>query len=160
MLTNQVATQPFSHLCAHKQQMARKKPLNIHAAPPEVMALFTTERVYRVAWKLNELLEIALEAANSEERKEAPNISEEYPLLLFSDLVTEANGFLIGNKNGSSLLYPTKPAADFFLTWQCSGNPQLGQQWMKILKQEPFFQATYLFPAGVLKTNFFEALFH
>jgi hypothetical protein len=155
VLTNQVATNAFSHLCARNKEMARKNLLNINTNPPEVLALFTSERIYRVAWKLNQLLEISLE---SEQPKEN-HPSENHEMLFFEKEQDDFFGYLVANKGNWGLFYATKPAADFFLVWKSPEYMGMAARWAQTLKQDAFFQASYLFPQGSIKSNNFSNLF-
>jgi len=135
--------------------MARKNLLHINTNPPEVLALFTSERIYRVAWKLNQLLEISLESHPPTEN----HASEHHEMLSFAAEKDSFYGYLISNKGSWGLFYATKPAADFFLVWKSPEQAGVSERWAQLLKQDPFFRASYLFPQGAIKTNNFSNLF-
>jgi hypothetical protein len=135
--------------------MARKNLLNMNANPPEVLAIFTVERIYRVAWKLNELLEISL--------TNFPNVvdfpSGNHDILTFQ--FTEANirVYLIGNKGTRGTMVQTKPPANYLLIIAGPDAAESARLWTSLLKEDSFFQAAHLFPQGALKTSLFADLF-
>ncbi|MEN9511278.1 MAG: hypothetical protein RLZZ370_1097 [Bacteroidota bacterium] len=140
--------------------MAKKNLLNFHAQPPEVLALFTSERLYRVAWKLNETFGIHLELVVENEKNRFLPPSGTHERHAFADPNDALGGFLIANKGSHGLLYQTKPLADYFLTWKCAEMHDPIRASLDLLRNDPFFRASYLFPQEMLKTQVFLSLFN
>ncbi len=140
--------------------MPKKNLLNFHAHPPAVLALFTSERLYRVAWKLNETFGIHLELVVESDKNRFLPPSGTHERHAFSDPNGSLGVFLIANKGTHGLLYQTKPLADYFLTWKCAEIQDPIQSTLNQLKNDSFFRATYLFPQDMLKTQVFTTLFN
>jgi hypothetical protein len=112
------------------------------------------EKPYRMAWAINEALELELEKTNPH----LLSLKKAEPPVAFSQFVYElpdheASFILIANKSEGSYLIPEMPAADYFLLVHGPYDNENNAMFMQKIRNIPFVLTTFTINPDQLKSK-------
>jgi len=125
------------------QKVAKKQQVEHRISLPEVLVIHSTEKIYRLAWALGNLLEIPLEWADDFQITNNKNETSTHDCLRcdIPDLETDVK--LLANKGSNYLLISSRPPADFLFILKGVNAGNLINEWLPLLKKKPYWSLCY-----------------
>jgi hypothetical protein len=123
--------------------VSKKRLFEQSISLPEVLVIHSTEKIYRLAWALGNLLDIPLAWAEPIVVENNKNDTSVHDCQRCTLAEMELEVKLFANRGTKQILLNTRPPADFLLILQGVNNDSLVQDWLPLLKKQPYWSMCY-----------------